>query len=79
MYRQEDAQAAYTIMAMALRDSGRDIVFSICEWGTLNMAVGEKADVKDLWSKAVTEGVKSIYSAVVPAHGVVMVRIKPMV
>jgi alpha-galactosidase len=26
-------EAAYTIMAKALRESGRDIVFSICEWG----------------------------------------------
>ena len=29
-----DAEAAYTIMAKALRESGRDIVLSICEWGT---------------------------------------------
>jgi alpha-galactosidase len=28
-----NAEAAYTIMAKALRESGRDIVFSICEWG----------------------------------------------
>lgn len=28
-----NAQAAYTLMAMALRASGRDILFSICEWG----------------------------------------------
>ncbi|HVZ30677.1 MAG TPA: glycoside hydrolase family 27 protein [Asticcacaulis sp.] len=29
----QDAQASYRIMAMALRQSGRDIVLSICEWG----------------------------------------------
>lgn len=29
-----NAEAAYTIMAKALRASGRDIVLSICEWGT---------------------------------------------
>ncbi|MGZ3298577.1 MAG: glycoside hydrolase family 27 protein, partial [Asticcacaulis sp.] len=29
-----NADAAYTVMAMALRSSGRDIVFSLCEWGT---------------------------------------------
>ena len=29
-----NAEAAYTIMAKALRESGRDIVLSICEWGT---------------------------------------------
>jgi alpha-galactosidase len=29
-----NAQEAYALMADALRQSGRDIVFSICEWGT---------------------------------------------
>ncbi|MDE1145589.1 MAG: glycoside hydrolase family 27 protein [Azospirillaceae bacterium] len=29
-----DAKAAYTLMSDALRASGRDIVFSMCEWGT---------------------------------------------
>lgn len=28
-----NAEAAYTIMAKALRESGRDIVFSLCDWG----------------------------------------------
>jgi alpha-galactosidase len=28
-----DAEAAYTLMAKALRASGRDILLSICEWG----------------------------------------------
>lgn len=31
-----NAEAAYTLMAKALRESGRDIVLSICEWGTHN-------------------------------------------
>ncbi len=48
------------------------------DWSTLNMAPGERADVKDLWSKVVSNGVKSSYGAIVPAHGVVMVRIKPV-
>ncbi|MEE3623047.1 glycoside hydrolase family 27 protein [Nitrospirillum sp. BR 11752] len=30
----QDAKAAYTLMSDALRASGRDIVFSMCEWGT---------------------------------------------
>jgi alpha-galactosidase len=30
----QDAKASYTIMAQALRASGRPIVFSMCEWGT---------------------------------------------
>jgi alpha-galactosidase len=29
-----NAQEAYAVMADALRSSGRDIVFSMCEWGT---------------------------------------------
>lgn len=29
-----NAEEAYTVMATALRSTGRDIVFSICEWGT---------------------------------------------
>ena len=47
------------------------------DWSTLNMAPGEKAEVRDLWSKAVTKGVKASYSADVPSHGVVMIRITP--
>ncbi|HWU48371.1 MAG TPA: glycoside hydrolase family 27 protein [Asticcacaulis sp.] len=44
----DDAQADYRIMAMALRDSGRDIVFSLCEWG--NHKPWEWAgDVGHLW------------------------------
>ena len=29
-----NAEASYAVMARALRDSGRDILFSMCEWGT---------------------------------------------
>ena len=49
----------------------------LVDWSTLNMAPGEKADVRDLWSKAVSKGVKGAYSADVPSHGVVMVRVSP--
>ena len=53
-----DAEAAYTIMAKALRESGRDIVLSICEWGTSRPerwapAVGHLwrtgGDIYDVW------------------------------
>ncbi len=47
------------------------------DWSTLGMAAGEKADVKDLWSKAVSKSVKGGYSAQVPGHAVVMVRVTP--
>ena len=53
-----DAVAAYTIMAKALRESGRDIVLSICEWGTSRPGrwahpVGHlwrtTGDIRDAW------------------------------
>ncbi|OYW83135.1 MAG: alpha-galactosidase [Asticcacaulis sp. 32-58-5] len=43
-----DAEAAYTIMAKALRASGRDIVLSICEWGD-NHPERWAAPVGHLW------------------------------
>ena len=53
-----DAEAAYTIMAKALRESGRPIVLSICEWGTSHPerwgpTVGHlwrtTGDIYDIW------------------------------
>jgi alpha-galactosidase len=62
-----NAEATYSVMAMALRDaghdSGHDIVFSICEWGSNNPRdwapkVGHlwrtTGDIKDVWN--VTDG-----------------------
>ena len=49
------------------------------DWSNLDMPEGMKADVKDLWSKAVKKAVKGRYSATVPAHGVVMIRVSPKV
>ncbi len=55
-----DAASTYTIMAKALRASGRDIVFSICEWGDNKPrewapAVGHlwrtTGDIRDSWDK----------------------------
>jgi len=43
-----NAEAAYTIMAKALRESGRDIVLSICEWGN-NQPERWAAPVGHLW------------------------------
>ena len=54
-----DAPAAYTLMAKALRQSGRDIVLSICEWGTSKPGrwahpIGHlwrtTGDIRDAWS-----------------------------
>jgi alpha-galactosidase len=43
-----NAEAAYTIMAKALRESGRDIVLSICEWG-INQPEKWAPKVGHLW------------------------------
>ena len=49
------------------------------DWASLNWAAGMKADARDLWSKAVTKNVKGAFSAPVPSHGAVMVRLTPKV
>jgi len=47
------------------------------DWEALDWPAGLKADVRDLWSKAVSKNVKGSYGASVPSHGVVMVRLTP--
>lgn len=55
-----NAEAAYTLMAKALRASGRDIVLSICEWGDnkpeewaapLGHLWRTTGDIRDSWDK----------------------------
>lgn len=43
-----NAQEAYTLMADALRATGRDIVFSLCEWGNQQLWLWGKT-VGNLW------------------------------
>jgi alpha-galactosidase len=43
-----NAEEAYTLMADALRETGRDIVFSMCEWGTAKPWLWA-ASVGNLW------------------------------
>ncbi|MGE5562028.1 MAG: glycoside hydrolase family 27 protein [Bacillota bacterium] len=43
-----NAQEAYAVMADALRQSGRDIVFSMCEWGTARPWLWAK-NIGNLW------------------------------
>jgi len=47
----------------------------IADWTALGLPA--KADVKDLWSKAVIKNVKAGYTVDVPSHGVVMIRVSP--
>jgi len=44
-----DAKAAYETMALALRATGRPIVFSICEWGTNRPATWAASVGGNLW------------------------------
>lgn len=69
------AKTRYKVMADALRKSGRDIVFSVCEWGDRKpwnwaaKAGGQlwrtTADVRDKWQRKQTEkwgdGIMDIY------------------
>ena len=43
-----NAQEAYAVMAEALRSSGRDIIFSLCEWGTAKPWLWAK-NIGNLW------------------------------
>jgi alpha-galactosidase len=47
-------------------------------WDQLNLPTGLKADVKDLWSKKVSKNVRGSYGGTVASHGVIMVRITPV-
>lgn len=44
----QDSQASYSIMSDALKNSGRPIVFSLCEWGSTKPWLWAK-DVGNLW------------------------------
>jgi alpha-galactosidase len=76
-----NAEAAYTIMAKALRASGRDIVLSICEWGNNQPqrwapAVGHlwrtTGDIYDAWEgkKDWSMGMTNILDLQVDREGV---------
>jgi alpha-galactosidase len=47
-------------------------------WVQLDLPAGLKADVKDLWTKKVSKQVRGSYGGTVVSHGVVMVRITPV-
>ena len=65
--------------AVVLFNRGVDAKTISVDWDALQWAPGLKANVKDLWSKAVKKSIKGSYSAEVAPHGVVMVRISPTV
>ena len=63
--------------AVVLFNRGKTPANMKVDWEQLQLPMDQKADVKDLWSKKVTKGVRGSYGGKVAPHGVVMVRIKP--
>ncbi len=47
-------------------------------WDQLNLPTGMRADVKDLWTKKVSKQVRGSWGGTVAPHGVVMMRITPV-
>jgi len=64
--------------AVVLFNRGASPAGMTVDWDLLNLPAGLRADVKDLWSKKVTKRVRGSYGGTVAAHGVVMVRITPV-
>lgn len=66
-------------MAVILLNRGEAAHAIGLDWSTLNLPKGLKVEVRDLWSKAMTHNLHDHYEAMVPSHGVVMIRLSPKV
>jgi alpha-galactosidase len=63
--------------AVALLNRGAAAAKISVSWTDIGYPDAVSANVQDLWTKKESSGVKGGYSAEVPSHGVVMVRVKP--
>jgi alpha-galactosidase len=63
--------------AVALFNRGAAAAKISVAWTDVGYPDTLSANVQDLWTKKESSAVKGSYSAEVPSHGVVMVRIKP--
>jgi alpha-galactosidase len=63
--------------AVALVNRGASTAKISVAWTDIGYPDAVSANVRDLWTKKESSAVKSGYSAEVPSHGVVMVRVKP--
>jgi alpha-galactosidase len=63
--------------AVVLFNRGAEAKTMSVTWDHIDLPAGLRADVKDLWSKTVTKGVKGTFGGTVASHGVIMVRITP--
>ncbi len=63
--------------AVALVNRGKEAAKITAAWTDIGYPESLSANVRDLWTKKEQSGVKHEYSAEVPSHGVVMVRVTP--
>jgi alpha-galactosidase len=63
--------------AVALVNRGASTAKISVAWTDIGYPDAVSAKVRDLWTKKESSAVKSGYSAEVPSHGAVMVRVKP--
>ncbi|HEX7159147.1 MAG TPA: alpha-galactosidase [Edaphobacter sp.] len=63
--------------AVALVNRGKDTAKITASWNEVGYPATLAATVRDLWTKKEEKAVKGAYSAEVPSHGVVMVRVEP--
>jgi alpha-galactosidase len=63
--------------AVALVNRSKETAKITASWTDIGYPESFSASIRDLWTKKEEKAVKGLYSADVPSHGVVMVRIKP--
>jgi alpha-galactosidase len=63
--------------AVALLNRGKETAKITADWKDIGYPDSISASVRDLWSKKEQSSVKGSYSAEVPSHGVVMIRVTP--
>jgi alpha-galactosidase len=63
--------------AVALVNRGKETAKATASWNEIGYPETLAATVRDLWTKKEEKSVKGAYSAEVPSHGVVMVRVEP--
>jgi alpha-galactosidase len=63
--------------AVALVNRGKDTAKITASWTDIGYPESLSASIRDLWTKKDEKAVKGSFSADVPSHGVVMVRVNP--
>lgn len=63
--------------AVALVNRGKETAKITASWTDIGYPESLTASIRDLWTKKEEKAVKGSFSADVPSHGVVMIRVKP--